>query len=348
MGLNESEMRAAIAKFVARAAGARSVNVLELRPLHGGAIQENYTLELEISGGEFAGNRSLVLRTDSPSQVGASLSRAQEFAVLQAAFAAGVSVPEPLWLCEDSSVTGKAFLLMEKVPGSATARDLVRGPLTDEAREALVERLGEELAQLHRIKPPVAALAFLPIPRQAAALTRVALYRQYLDALPSCQPALEWGLRWLERHAPPPCEPMLCHCDYRTGNYMVDGARLTGILDWEFATWSDPYEDLGWFCARCWRFGAWDKEAGGMGSRAAFYRGYERVAGAAVDPTRVAYWEVMAAVRWAIIALQQAERHHSGEQSSLELALTGRMVPEMELDMLMQIDHIERRESAHA
>jgi aminoglycoside phosphotransferase (APT) family kinase protein len=129
---------------------------------------------------------------------------------------------------------------------------------------------------------------------------------------------------------------------------MVDGTRLTGILDWEFATWSDPYEDLGWFCARCWRFGAWDKEAGGMGSRAAFYRGYERAAGAAVDPARVAYWEVMAAVRWAIIALQQVERHYSGKQSSLELALTGRMVPEMELDMLMQIDHIERRESAHA
>ena len=41
--------------------------------------------------------------------------------------------------------------------------------------------------------------------------------------------------------------------------------------DWEFAAWSDPYEDLGWLCARCWRFGNWEREAGGLGSRQAFY-----------------------------------------------------------------------------
>ena len=49
----------------------------------------------------------------------------------------------------------------------------------------------------------------------------------------------------------------------------------------------------------------------------------------------------MAAVRWAVIALQQAERHLSGGQQSLELALTGRMVPEMEFDMLTLIDSLE-------
>ncbi|MDX1515175.1 MAG: phosphotransferase, partial [Gammaproteobacteria bacterium] len=117
---------------------------------------------------------------------------------------------------------------------------------------------------------------------------------------------------------------------------------LTGILDWEFAAWSDFHEDIGWFCARCWRFGRYDREAGGMGSREAFYRGYERASGAEIDREAVYYWEVMAAVRWAVIALQQAERHLSGEEDSLELALTGRMVPEMEIDMLLQIDELSR------
>ena len=75
-----------------------------------------------------------------------------------------------------------------------------------------------------------------------------------------------------------------------------------------------------------------------MGSREAFYRGYERVSGKSIDRELIPYWEIMATVRWAIIALQQGERHTSGEEVSLELALTGRMVPEMELDVLMQIE----------
>jgi hypothetical protein len=48
----------------------------------------------------------------------------------------------------------------------------------------------------------------------------------------------------------------------------------------------------------------------------------------------------MAMLRWSVIALQQAQRHLSGEESSLELALTGRMLPEMEYDMLRQIESI--------
>ena len=60
----------------------------------------------------------------------------------------------------------------------------------------------------------------------------------------------------------------------------------------------------------------------------------------AVDTQAVAYWEVMAAVRWAILALQQGQRHLSGAQRSLELALTARMVPDMELDALQQIERL--------
>ncbi|MCY1555087.1 Phosphotransferase enzyme family protein [compost metagenome] len=145
---------------------------------------------------------------------------------------------------------------------------------------------------------------------------------------------MEWGLRWLERNQPDSKLLVLCHRDYRTGNYMVDEKGLTGILDWEFAGWSDPLEDIGWFCAKCWRFGNYTAEAGGIGKREDFYRGYERVAGEPIDRRQVAYWEVMAHVNWAVIALQQAERHLSGEETSLNLALTGHIVPELEWEIL--------------
>ena len=59
------------------------------------------------------------------------------------------------------------------------------------------------------------------------------------------------------------------------------------------------------------------------------------MSGAAIDPRRVHFWEVMAHIRWAVVAVQQAARHLSGEEPSIELALTGRIVPELELEILM-------------
>ena len=96
--------------------------------------------------------------------------------------------------------------------------------------------------------------------------------------------------------------------------------------------------DIGWFCAKCWRFGANDMAAGGIGSREAFYRAYETASGRRVDPTAVRLWEVMAHLRWAAIALQQCARHGAGGEASLELALTGRIVPDLELEILELLD----------
>ena len=53
-------------------------------------------------------------------------------------------------------------------------------------------------------------------------------------------------------------------------------------------------------------------------------------------------------LRWAIIALQQAQRHLSGEQHSLELALTGRMLPEIEFDLLRQVCNMENGDARSA
>ena len=72
--------------------------------------------------------------------------------------------------------------------------------------------------------------------------------------------------------APPPGRVCLIHADFRTGNYLVDEGELTAILDWEFAAFGDPLEDLGWMLVRYWRFGAYEREAGGIGSRAGVAR----------------------------------------------------------------------------
>ena len=327
---NPTDWSSALGAFIATEAGARRVRLENWRRLIGGAIRENWAVTVTIAGGPLDGTHELVLRTDARSTIAESRPLGHEFALLKAAHGAGVAVPEPFWHGADASVIGKPFYLMGRLAGVALGNRIVR----DGANEALCERLAAELAKIHAITPPRRDLDFLEHPRNGPALDAVAKYRAHLDGEPEPHPALEWGLRWLDTQAPAAGEIVLAHRDFRTGNYLVDGGRLSGIVDWEFAGWSDPMEDIGWFCARCWRFGAADREAGGIARRETFYRAYETASGRAIDRETVPYWEAMAHVRWAIIGLQQTGRHRSGNEPSLELALIGRRMAELEHEIL--------------
>jgi aminoglycoside phosphotransferase (APT) family kinase protein len=244
-----------------------------------------------------------------------------------------VTVPEPLYLCEDTGVLGAPFFIMRRVQGIAAGHRVVKSETLCGGRDAAVQALGRELARIHRITPPRAGLAFLGAPPDDACLAFVAEQRRALDRQALPRPVLEWGLRHLERTAPAPLPPVLNHNDFRTGNLMLAEAGVGAVLDWEFAAWGEPHADLGWFCAKCWRFGS-AFEAGGIGARDAFYTGYAAEAGHAVDAARVTWWELAAHIRWAVIAIDQAARHLSGKETSLELALTGHIVPELEWEIL--------------
>jgi len=325
------DIRPGIESYLLHLDEVNTVEITDLRLLPGGAIQQNWLLDLTVNGTPL----ETVLRTDSTSSLEDSLSRAQEYAIFKEAFEAGVTVPEPLWLSVDTQWIGKPFFIMHRVAGTAVGHKIVRNDAMGGGRKVLANRLGQELARIHSIKHGQAELGFLSLPTPTPALHRVAEYRTALDASDMPQPTLEWGLYWLEQNAPAAVkEIVLCHNDFRTGNYMVTEKSLTGILDWEFAAWSDPMVDIGWFCAKCWRFGMVDNEAGGISSRDDFYDGYEQITGMQIDRNAVLYWEVMATMRWAIIAMKQGDRHISGREPSLELALTRHIVPELEQDIL--------------
>ena len=323
-------MSEALAAFIRERAGADSVAIANEKRLTGGAIQENRALDVDIAGGPHAGPHALVLRTEARASVPLSQPVAHQFAYLKLAGSVSMTVPEPLWQSDDPGIIGTPFYLMRRVPGEALGNRVVRqGP-----NPALAERLGRELARLHTIVPSHEAPVFLGAPPDDPAAESIALYRRFLDAEPMPHPAIEWGLRWLETHPVAPGEIVLCHHDFRTGNYMVEDGQLTGILDWEFAGWSDPMEDVAWFCAKCWRFGANGLEAGGIADRAPFYAGYEAESGRRIDPVKIRFYEVMAHIRWAVIALHQCGRYLSGAEPDLELALIGRRLPELEYEIL--------------
>ncbi len=325
------DIRPGIESYLLHLDEVNTVEITDLRLLSGGAIQQNWLLDITVNGMPV----ETVLRTDAASSLEDSLSRAQEYAVFKQAFGAGVTIPEPLWLSVDPQWIGKPFFIMRRVAGTAAGHKIVRNDAMGGGRKVLANRLGQELAHIHSIKHGRAGLDFLSRPAPTPALHRINEYRAALDASDMPQPTLEWGLFWLEKNAPEAInELVLCHNDFRTGNYMVTEQSLTGVLDWEFAAWGDPLVDIGWFCAKCWRFGAVQNEAGGVSARVDFYDGYEAVSEARIDREAVLYWEVMATMRWAIIAMKQGDRHISGREPSLELALTRHIVPELEYDIL--------------
>ncbi len=313
--------------------------------LGGGAVQENWRIDVSVNGGPRAGTHTWVLRTDAAQRLNLSLDREAEFACLKAAHAAGVPVAEPIVRCAEASVIGRPFLIQEFVAGQAQARQIVRHPELATFGDRLAGDLGKALAKIHSLTPPGRGLSVLPIPMQPPAKVLVASLKAALAGASQSRPALEYALAWLDAHAPSTPHITLVHGDFRTGNYMLDGTRLAAILDWEFTHWGDPNEDIGWLCARCWRFGndADNQEAGGIGSRRALYGAYAAASGRKINEAIIPYWEVMAAAKWAVVAILQSDRFLTGGETAIELALTGLMAPEMEFDALDGIAAIEAK-----
>ena len=333
--------RSALEGLLAEAFEACSARLREAGRIIGGSVQENWMISVDILGGTQPGQHRLVLRTDSSTRLAASRSRAEEFALLRAAFAAEVLVPEPLCCSRDGGILGRPFFVMRSIPGVANGEGLVN-EMPEDHKPALAMALGAELAKIHGIVPPRPDLRILGAPPADPAAARIELYRAWLDRFDDPHPVAEWALRWLALRKPAPLPAVLCHGDFRTGNYLVAENRLTAILDWEFAEWGDPHEDIGWFCSKYWRFGALDREAGGIAAREPFYAGYESAGGRQIDPARARYWEVMANLRWLILALQQRDRFLKGGERSLDLALTGRRPAECEYEILRLTGEPER------
>ncbi len=320
---------------------AAEVTVRDLRPLPGGACQDNYRVDLALAGGAMSGERRMVLRSDARRSLPASINRREEFEVIRAALAAGVKTPAVHWLTQGLIRDGAYAYFMEWVDGEAIGRRVVRNPELAEARQRLPEQLAEALARIHSITPekaPNLRFSNLPDPHAAPAKAAIESIRKQIDGIPEPHPALELALEWLIENAPAHSERSLVHADFRTGNFMVSPQGLCAVLDWEFAHWGDPFEDIGWLCVRDWRFGQLSKPVGGIARRDVFYAAYEKASRRPVDPKRVHYWEVAGNVRWALGSIYQGERYLSGEESDIELLGVACRAPEMEFEALRLIE----------
>ena len=332
----------ALSDFVRMSAGAERVDLGVDRSLPGSAGRAHCLIATDIVGGPFAGRHALIMRGEADARGLNALAGAEEFAIRQVAFRAGLTTPEPLWLEPNGDVLGKPFMILRHAAGTTDAAAL-QGALSVEEGDRLAYRLGQELARLHRIgidRTP-AEIAFLPHPGADWAEQRAAEWRAMLGGIAAPQPCLEWAINWFVDHAPKIERLALSHRDLRLGNFVAEGKQLVGILDFEQVAWSDPMEDLGWLCARGARHGLPEREAGGVGSREALYDGYREIAGREIDDRRVRFWEIAAALRQGVTALQRAARPSGDAERGLEAMLAGLQSIEAEYDLLLETERYE-------
>jgi aminoglycoside phosphotransferase (APT) family kinase protein len=308
-----ADVRGAVEAALGRAVG-------EVAPLGGGASARMWRVVVD--------GQDAVLRCPRVDPGGMAIGAEAEARVLRAVVGAGV--PAPTVLAEVPARDGlDAGYLMTRLEGEALPGRLLRDPAYDAARAGLVTEAAAALAGIHAVQCDPG------LPRLGAT--------DQLDLLEGVHrsfgvpvPAFELALRWLRAHLPAPVDPALVHGDFRLGNLLVAQDGLVAVLDWELAHRGDPAEDLGWLCARPWRFGG-PGEAAGLGSRADLLAAYSSAGGAPVDPDRLHFWEVLASLKWGVICQVQAARH-SREHPSLEHAVIGRRVTESELDLLVLLE----------
>lgn len=164
---------------------------------------------------------------------------------------AGVRVPKVLAVCEDESILGVPFYLMEELEGTVVSDELPRAIDTPGERRRLGEELLDGLVQLHGVDWQARDLT---IGKPSGYLERQ--LRRWsglweVNATRELRTCAELGHRLAESMPESPPSTVV-HGDYRLGNVMVANeapARLVGILDWEMATIGDPLADLGYLVA---------------------------------------------------------------------------------------------------
>lgn len=196
------------------------------------------------------GARKVVLRRPPfGSKVKSAHDMGREFQVLSKLHDVYLPAPKVLLYCDDSSILGAPFYLMEPISGIILRRDPPSGlPFTSETARALCESFIDNLARLHSIDYADIGLADLGKPlgyleRQVRGWTE-----RYHGSKTHDLPEVDLISSWMQQNLPLSSCATLIHNDYKFDNVILAAEELTkiiGVLDWEMCTLGDPLSDLG-------------------------------------------------------------------------------------------------------
>lgn len=231
-------------------------------------------------------------------------------------------VPHVIALCEDHSILGSDFYVMDRIHGEIFRRD-VPETLSREDISIMATSLVSGLAQLHSVDASVLD----ELNKGSGYVTRQVegWSKRYRNALTDDVPDGEDVMNWLLTHKPDDVDSCIIHGDWRIDNMVFDlgQKKLVGVLDWELATVGDPLMDLGSALAY------WvDKEdepmfsslrrqpshLDGMPTRKEFIAKYLELSGRKCDD--FTFYEVFGLFRLSVIIQQIWARYKAGQTTN--------------------------------
>lgn len=173
----------------------------------------------------------------------------REYRVMQALAATDVPVPRMQWLCEDESVIGRAFYLMDYVPGRVLWDQSLAGFAPAE-RAAVYDELNRVIAALHRVDVQAAGLADYGRPGNYFDRQINRWSRQYQASVTQPIDAMDRLIEWLPANLPASArdesQVSVVHGDFRLDNVIFHPTepRVLAVLDWELSTLGHPLADF--------------------------------------------------------------------------------------------------------
>jgi aminoglycoside phosphotransferase (APT) family kinase protein len=281
---------------------------------------------------------------------------AREYRVLAALQDTGIPVPHVIALCEDESVIGAPFYVMEWIDGHVV-RDALPAefPDTRETRQAMSSALVNTLLHLHAIDPDAIGLASFGHPEGFLGRQVRRWWQQWEASKTRELPSIEELHRRLDETVPVQSAPGIVHGDYRLDNVMyapADPGRIVAVIDWEMCTIGDPLCDVGLLCVY-WADDTSEAAARTLHGRAitvedGFYKRADLLrdyaAGTQRDLTSLDWYIALGAYKLAIIAEGITARYLMGMTVGAGFETMGEMVPAIVESGLVALDRLRSTE----
>ena len=295
---------------------------MQLRQLSGGQSNPTYVLT--------SGGWQCVLRTKPPGPLLPSAHAIdREYRVMRALQDAAVPVPRMLAYCDDPSVLGRDFYLMELVDGRVCVDQSLPG-LQPAQRRAMYDEMNRVIAALHAVDYRAVGLESYGKPGSYFSRQIARWSRQCQASSLPVSAEMRSLMDWLPQHIPADDETTLVHGDFRLDNLIFHPTepRVLAVLDWELSTLGHPMADFAYHCmawripATLWRgVGGLDLQALGIPNEADYLRAYAQRTGRDAG----AHWEFYMAYnlfRMAAILYGIGERAAQGNAAAVDAVET--------------------------
>jgi aminoglycoside phosphotransferase (APT) family kinase protein len=278
------------------------------------------------------GNRKLVLRRPPfGSKVKSAHDMGREFRVLSKLHPAYPPAPKALFYCDNDSLLGAPFYVMEPISGIILRRDPPQHlAFASAIARQLCESFVDNLAQLHNLDYEAVGLADLGKPQGYLERQVRGWIERYYGSKTHEIPEVAKISEWMQENRPLSSGAALIHNDYKFDNVVLDPDDLTkiiGVLDWEMCTIGDPLSDLGTALAYWIDEGDPDELQNlrwgpttypGSMTRGELVQRYSQITGR--DASSMAFYLVFARFKVAVIVQQIYYRYHLGLTKDLRFA----------------------------